>query len=77
MKQQKEKLSGQDLMNLQSVEDLRHILSEKKIDISSVERILDYEADLKLLQIELVKLQQWVLNNKKRVMIIFEGRDAA
>lgn len=77
MKQQKEKLSGQDLMNLKSVEDLRQILSEKKIDISSVERILDYEADLKLLQIELVKLQQWVLSTRKRVVIIFEGRDAA
>ena len=31
----------------------------------------------KNLQIELVKLQQWIAKNKKRVAIIFEGRDAA
>lgn len=77
MKKQKEKLTGKDLVNLKSVEDLKQILSDKKINISSIERILDYEADLELLQIELVKLQQWVLNNRKRVVIIFEGRDAA
>ena len=29
------------------------------------------------LQIELLKLQEWVVENKKKVLIIFEGRDAA
>ncbi len=40
-------------------------------------RILNYEEELVKLQIELVKLQNWVYENKKRVLIIFEGRDAA
>ena len=29
------------------------------------------------LQVELLKLQEWVIKNKKRVAIVFEGRDAA
>ncbi len=40
-------------------------------------RTLNYEEELVKLQIELVKLQNWVFENKKRVLIIFEGRDAA
>ena len=40
-------------------------------------RTVTYEEELIKLQIELVKLQNWVYENKKRVLIIFEGRDAA
>ncbi len=36
-----------------------------------------YEAELERLQRELVKLQEWVRNRKLRVVVIFEGRDAA
>jgi len=36
-----------------------------------------YEKELKKLQLELVKLQQWVVLTKARVLVIFEGRDAA
>ena len=38
---------------------------------------LSYLEDLTHLQMELVKLQQWVAHNQKRVAVIFEGRDAA
>ncbi len=37
----------------------------------------EYEAELFKLQVELVKLQEWVKASKARVVIIFEGRDAA
>ncbi|HCX86160.1 MAG TPA: polyphosphate kinase 2 [Micrococcales bacterium] len=36
-----------------------------------------YEAELFRLQTELVKLQEWVKLNGERVVVIFEGRDAA
>lgn len=36
-----------------------------------------YEQHLHQMQIELVKMQEWVRIRKKRVLIIFEGRDAA
>jgi polyphosphate kinase 2 len=36
-----------------------------------------YEDQLEALQIELVKLQRWVRENDERVVMVFEGRDAA
>lgn len=36
-----------------------------------------YEHELENLQIELVKLQEWVKKNGLKVVVIFEGRDAA
>nr|WP_255535957.1 polyphosphate kinase 2 [Polynucleobacter sp. MG-27-Goln-C1] len=36
-----------------------------------------YEADLRLLQIELVKLQRHIIQKGKRLLVIFEGRDTA
>jgi polyphosphate kinase 2 len=37
----------------------------------------DYEKELRRLQIELVKLQEWVKQQGLSVVVIFEGRDAA
>ncbi len=37
----------------------------------------EYEAELRKLQIELVKLQEWVKAKGLKVVVIFEGRDAA
>ncbi|MGV8938354.1 MAG: polyphosphate kinase 2 [Allorhizobium sp.] len=37
----------------------------------------DYEKELEQLQVELVKVQLWLQTTGKRVMALFEGRDAA
>jgi polyphosphate kinase 2 len=37
----------------------------------------EYEKELLKLEIELVKLQEWVKQKKLKVVVIFEGRDAA
>jgi len=37
----------------------------------------EYEQELALLQVELVKLQEWIKSNELRVVVVFEGRDAA
>ena len=36
-----------------------------------------YEAELFRLQAEVVKLQEWVRAERARIVVIFEGRDAA
>jgi polyphosphate kinase len=36
-----------------------------------------YEKELARLQVELVKLQEWIRTKKLKVVVIFEGRDAA
>jgi polyphosphate kinase len=37
----------------------------------------DYDRELQRLQVELVKLQEWIRHKGLRVVVIFEGRDAA
>lgn len=39
--------------------------------------LLEYEQQKHELQIELLKMQNWVKETKQRIVIIFEGRDAA
>ena len=36
-----------------------------------------YDSEKYQLQVELLKLQEWVIKNNKKVAIVFEGRDAA
>lgn len=36
-----------------------------------------FEHEMAKLQVELVKLQEWVKKEKQRIVVIFEGRDAA
>jgi len=71
------KLTLEDFTKVTSNKELFEIIKSKNFPIGKVEDKLAYEEDLRKLQIELVKLQQWVSKNKKRVAIIFEGRDAA
>ena len=52
----------------------------KKIQKTTVKKRMNkkaYEAELIRLQAELVEMQEWVRNTGSRVVVIFEGRDAA
>lgn len=70
-------LSAKELKWLNSKDGLIALLSQEKLDIEKAVRFVKYENRLDKLQEELIKLQSWVVNNKKKVVIIFEGRDAA
>jgi hypothetical protein len=64
------------------VEAVKSTKDKKKIISSSYpyERMMKgsiYDEQIKLLQIELVKMQSWVIQNNERIVMIFEGRDAA
>lgn len=65
------------LLGAKTREDLIKIAHENKIDIKKVLKDLKYEIELVKLQSELVTLQHWVSKIKMRLVIIFEGRDAA
>lgn len=58
---------------------LEHILAEADIRISDEEREFrkTYFKELFRLQAELIKLQDWVVASGHKVVILFEGRDAA
>ncbi len=58
---------------------LEHLLESDKIYISDDERSFrkTYFKRLFLLQAELIKLQDWIVQSGHKVVILFEGRDAA
>lgn len=70
-------LTEEDFNSIKTHDDLLKIIEDKHIDISEVLATIQYEKEKEKLQIELVKLQQWIKKTNKRVAIIFEGRDAA
>lgn len=57
--------------------DLIKIANHKNINLKKHLYNIRYEQELKLLQAQLVNLQQWIAKKKLRVAVIFEGRDAA
>ncbi len=50
---------------------------DKKIQVWKKKETLEYEKELRKLQIELLKLQNYVKEKGLKVLMIFEGRDAA
>ncbi|MDB2413633.1 polyphosphate kinase 2 [Flavobacteriaceae bacterium] len=77
MAESKPTLEAKDFIEAKTSKELFSIMNTKGISSPKVLDVLAYEKQLRDLQIELVKLQQWVLKEKKRVAVIFEGRDAA
>ena len=72
-----DKITEKDLKKLNSKKGIKQFLKDENISISKVLRNLNYESRLKSLQEELIKLQQWAGENGEKIVIIFEGRDAA
>jgi polyphosphate kinase 2 len=71
------RLSHEDLLRVNTNRGLKELLRSRNIKLKDVLDTLRYADELVQLQIELVKLQRWVLDKGKRLAIIFEGRDAA
>lgn len=70
-------ITEEKLELLNSKLGLYALLRNKKVNVASALEEATYETQLKKLQEELIKLQNWVINNNKKVVILFEGRDAA
>ncbi len=49
----------------------------RQLPLQEKMKVLDYEQQKHELQIELLKVQSWVKETNQRIVIIFEGRDAA
>ena len=70
-------LTEEEIAAINSKKGLITLLSTKNVDVRKALVKLKYEQELEKLQIELVKLQRSVQLNGRRVVILFEGRDAA
>ena len=73
------KLTNSDFEEFAGSDAFKAIL-KSKLGPKKYQKLLNsynYEIELLKLQTELVDLQHWVAKHKKRVCVIFEGRDAA
>ena len=57
--------SDEEIRLLNSKEGYRNLLKPKNLDVKRALRRVKYEYKLKELQVELIKMQQWVYENKK------------
>ncbi len=73
----KAKLTKKDLDLINSKIGLKNLFASKNIDVEKALHNAQFETDLRARQVDLVKLQSWVMKNQEKVVIIFEGRDAA
>lgn len=68
---------SKDKSEKKSDKQSKKILYESTEDVSEKLSNEFYEKELRKLQIELVKMQYWIKHTGYRVVILFEGRDAA
>ncbi len=71
------KFTNDQLNKLNSKKGLRNLFSKDFLNFPRTLRYIEYEKKLEKLQIELIKLQTWTIQNNERIIILFEGRDAA
>jgi len=71
------KLTDKDVKKLNKSKALLALLSNEDLSIGKTLRYLDYELKLRKLQVELIRLQTWAIENNERIIILFQGRDAA
>ena len=77
MGKSKLELTKEDVAILNSKIGMKHLLADKKLNYTKALNQARFEIKLRTLQTELIKLQNWVINNDKKIVILFEGRDAA
>ena len=72
-------LTQKDFESYSGQESFKKLVKSKitKTNYEALITTIDYESELVKLQAELVDLQQWAAKQKKRVCVLFEGRDAA
>lgn len=71
------KLTDFELKKLNSNKGLLALLSRNPINVERALRYIDYERKLKRLQTEMIRLQTWAIEKDVRIVVLFEGRDAA
>ncbi len=79
-KKKKEEVEGTEAVmtaNESLVKDGKDPLGEDVRKKTKKMKKKKYEKELARLQVELVKLQEWIKQNNSKVVVIFEGRDTA
>ena len=69
--------NSKNLKKLNTKRGLKLFLLDKNMTPARALRILNYETKLKKLQEQLIEMQQWIEKKGEKLVVIFEGRDAA
>ena len=70
-------ITPKNLKKLNSKEGLLALASKGPLNIERAIRYVNYQKKLDQLQVELIRLQTWAIEKEERIIIVFEGRDAA
>jgi polyphosphate kinase 2 len=70
-------LTEEDVWLLNSKTGLRQLIRSSKVNLPKALEYARYDQRLKDLQAEMIKLQTWVMENGKKLVVVYEGRDAA
>ncbi len=73
----KKALTEEEVALINSKVGLATLLSNKKVNLTKAIEKAREENEVSELQKELIHLQNWVIANGRKVVILFEGRDAA
>ncbi|MDN3205338.1 polyphosphate kinase 2 [Algoriphagus sediminis] len=71
------KLTEENVELLNSKLGLHALLKPKKVNLEKALYISSHNEEIRKRQEEMIKVQQWVIEGRKKVVVIFEGRDAA
>ncbi|MCH8026359.1 MAG: polyphosphate kinase 2 [Chloroflexi bacterium] len=67
----------EDLRRINTREGVVELLRRRRLRLGRVLTTLRYQEELKALQVELGKMQRWVVAKRRRIAVLCEGRDAA
>ena len=70
-------LTAEELELINTKTGLYTLLKSKKTNLVKILEEVKFIVELKKHQDEFIKLQKWVIKNDKKLVILFEGRDAA
>ncbi|SDW72478.1 polyphosphate kinase 2, PA0141 family [Lutibacter oricola] len=71
------KLTEDGVKILNTNKGLTALLSKEPYNLEKAVRYVNYEKRLKKLQVELIRMQSWAIEKDERIIVLFEGRDAA
>lgn len=74
---EEKQFTEEEIIKLNSKKGLMAVLSKEPFNPERALRYVRYQERLEELQVELIRMQTWAINNNERIIILFEGRDAA
>ena len=77
MENEKIELTAREVELLNSKVGLKRMIQQSNFSIKRAVKYVEYEEELEHLQREMIFLQEWVIKNNEKIVILFEGRDAA